>query len=132
MIPRRLTSKQREQLYDAEALKAHEAGRGELPICNICDLPVDGTTQAWDESHQKHKPRWLGGSVEGIAHRRCNRRHNNQHDTPKFAKSNRQRQRNIGARVSSSRPIVGSIRSGIKKRIDAFARPVDRNTGREL
>lgn len=132
MIPRRLSSSKREQLYDAEAAKARELGRGDLPLCNICDGPIDGRTQAWDESHQKHKPRWLGGGVEGIAHRKCNRAWNNRHDTPGFHKNNRQRRRAIGATVSDSRPLIGTIRSGIRKPLKPFARPVDRATGREL
>jgi len=127
-----LTSKQREELYDREVEKSQLAGRGDLPICNICDLPVNGASQAWDESHEKHKPKWLGGIVDGIAHRRCNRRHNNTHDTPLFAKGKRQRQRYIGARVSSGRALIGSIASGIKKPLRAFARPIDRATGREF
>lgn len=114
---KRLSSKQREELYDAEAAKAQAAERGDLPICNICDLPVNGATQAWDESHQKHKPRWLGGSVEGISHRRCNRDWNNRHDTPLYAKSNRQRQKNIGARVPQQ-IIPGGIGDKFKKRMD--------------
>lgn len=131
MIPRRLNTTQREKLYDAEAAKAKAAGRGDLPICNICHQPVNGATQAWDESHDPHKPRWLGGDVTGIAHRRCNRLHNNVHDTPLYAKNNRQRQRYIGAKVPQS-TIVGSIASGIKKPLRPFARPIDRRTGREF
>lgn len=125
-----LSSTKREQLYDAEAAKALEAGRGEYPICNICELPVQ-PGQAWDESHEKMKPRWLGGEIEGIAHRRCNRRWNNVHDTPLFHKSNRIRQRHIGAKVRKGRPMVGTIDSGIKLRIGG-GRPIDRRTGREL
>lgn len=123
---KRLSSKQREELYDAEIAKAQAADRGDLPICNICDLPVNGATQAWDESHQKHKPRWLGGSVDGISHRKCNRDWNNRHDTPLFAKSNRQRQRYIGAKRTSS-AMSGGRDDNLKKRMDGSV--VLRSTG---
>lgn len=62
--------------------------------------------QKWDESHEKRKPRWLGGKIEGLAHTRCNRLWNNQHDTPRFHKSNRQRQKHIGA-FRSRTPLPG-------------------------
>lgn len=129
---RRLSSTKREELYDAEAAKALAAGLGELPICNICNGPINGRTQAWDESHEKHKPKWLGGVIEGIAHRRCNRKHNNTHDTPLYAKTVRQRQRDIGAKVSSSRPMVGTFASDIHKPLRFGARPVRRSTGQEI
>ena len=81
-LRRRLSTSDREKLYDNEAAKAHELGLGELPICNICQHPIDGVKSAWDESHDPKIPNWLGGEVTGIAHRRCNRKHNNEHDTP--------------------------------------------------
>ncbi len=127
----RLSSTKREQLYDAEALKARESGKGELPICNICGLPIDGVKQAWHESHDPTKPRWLGGEVTGIAHKRCNLDHAYSIDTPLFHKSNRVRQKYIGAKVRKSRPMVGTKDSGIKLRIGG-GRPIDRRTGREL
>ncbi len=127
----RISTRAREQLYDAEADKARGGGRGELPICNICDCPIDGVKQAWDASHDPTKPRWLGGDITGIAHRQCNRQHNNQHDTPLFHKSVRQRQMNIGAKVRQGRPMIGTRDSGIKLRIGG-GRPINRNTGRDL
>jgi hypothetical protein len=126
----RLSSTAREKLYDAEALKARAAGRGEFPICNICDGPI-GIGQRWHESHDPTKPRWLGGVVTGIAHARCNLDHAYSIDTPAFHKSNRIRQRNIGAKVRKGRPMVGTIDSGIKLRVSG-GRPIDRRTGREL
>ncbi len=112
----RLSTTKREQLYDAEAEKARAAGKGELPICNICGFPIDGVKQAWDESHDPQKPKWLNGAVTGIAHRRCNRLHNNQVDTPRFAKSRRQRWMNIGAKRSQY-PLPGGRDDRIKKKI---------------
>lgn len=126
-----LSTRDREKLYDAQAQKARDAGLGDLPICNIRDLPIDGTRQRWHESHDPTKPRWLGGSVTGIAHARCNTKHNNEHDTPLFAKSNRVRQKFIGAKVRKHRPMVGTVDSGIKLRIGG-GRPINRSTGKEF
>ncbi len=112
----RLSSTKREQLYDAESLKAREEGKGDLPICNICGLPIDGVRSAWDESHDPSIPRWLGGAVTGIAHRRCNRKHNNDHDTPLYAKSGRQRRMNIGAKRSQF-PLPGGRDDRLRKKI---------------
>lgn len=88
MTRRRLTTKQREELWQHEAAKAIADGRGEHPICNLCDQPIAPGTD-WDDSHDKHKPHWLGGEPDGIAHRRCNRLHNYTHDTPLYARSER-------------------------------------------
>lgn len=126
---RRLSTTAREQLYNAEAEKAREQGRGDLPICNICGTPIDGVRQRWDVSHDPTKPRWMGGDITGIAHARCNKQHAADHDTPKFAKNNRLRQRNIGARVSSHRPLIGTLASGIKLPLRERARPILRRTG---
>lgn len=127
-----LSSRAREQLYDAEAAKARAAGRGDLPICKLCDCPIDGVKSAWDENHAKEFPRFLGGAVDGISHRKCNRRHNNLVDTPRYAKSRRQRQMNIGAKVSTWRPMIGTKRSGVKKPLHPWSKPVSRVTGREF
>lgn len=126
-----LSSRDREKLYDAEAAKARDAGLGHLPICNICHLPIDGVRSRWHESHDPAKPRWLGGEVTGIAHARCNLDHAYSIDTPAFHKANRVRQKFIGAKVRKSRPMAGTIDSGIKLRIGG-GRPIDRRTGREL
>lgn len=128
-MTRRLSSRDREKLYDAEAAKAAASGRGPHPICNICDAPIDGVRQDWDESHDPVKPRWLGGLVTGIAHRRCNRRHNNEHDTPLFAKGRRVRQYYIGARVAGQ-PMQASRTDRIKQKMDGTI--VDRDTGRPM
>lgn len=110
---RRLSTKQREALWQSEADKAEAAGLGVLPICNICRMPiVHGTL--WDESHDPFKPLWLGGSVTGIAHRRCNRLHNNAHDTPAFAKSERVRKRFMDFTRARS-PLPGGRDDDLKK-----------------
>lgn len=126
-----LSSRDREKLYNAEAAKARKAGLGDLPICNICGFAIDGTRQRWHVSHDPAKPRWLHGSITGIAHAGCNLEHAYRIDTPRFHKSNRIRQRFIGAKVRKGRPMVGTIDSGIKLRLGG-GRPVDRRTGREF
>ncbi len=118
----RLSSTKREQLYDAEALKAREAGKGDLPICNICGLPIDAPRQRWDVSHDPMKPRWMDGAITGIAHSRCNRKHNNEHDTPLYAKWRRLRRREIGA-TRSLNPLPGGRDDRIKKKISGEVVP---------
>lgn len=113
----RLTSKQREALYDVETAKARAAGLGEYPICNICRLPIQGFRERWHESHDPHLPHALGGSVTGIAHERCNLEHNWRVDTPMVAKNKRVRQRYIGAKSPSRRPLPGGRASPFKIKI---------------
>lgn len=112
---RRLSTKQRKDLYDREVEKAREAGRGDFPICNLCDAAIlPGST--WDESHPKHKPHWLGGTELACAHTRCNRRHNNEHDTPLFAKSERTIKKNLDIPRSRT-PVPGGRDDTIGKRM---------------
>jgi hypothetical protein len=59
-MTRRLTTKQREELYDAEVAKARAAGRGDFPICNLCGVGIF-PGQKWHVSHDPHRPRALGG-----------------------------------------------------------------------
>lgn len=94
-LRKRLNTTQRQALYDAEVAKARELGRGEFPICNICDIPVV-PPQDWDESHWP-VPHSFGGKITGIAHRRCNRRHGSQVVTPLLAKSNSTRAKHVRA-----------------------------------
>jgi hypothetical protein len=65
-VRHRLTGKQREALYASEAEKAREAGNGDFPICALCHFPILPGRE-WNENHQGHKPRWLGGTVDGIS-----------------------------------------------------------------
>lgn len=92
----KFNSKKREALWQREQLAAHKVGRGNLPICNLCDIVVTAQDD-WDESHAPHAHKCFGGTSTGIAHRRCNQRHNNQVVTPAVAKSNRVRRFHIGA-----------------------------------
>jgi hypothetical protein len=118
----RLTTKQREELYDACK------GEREFPPCALCGLPIFAGQQ-WDVSHDKYLPGALGGKVDGISHRRCNRLHNNRHDTPLVAKRKRIRQKHIGA-YRVSRPMIGARESDIKLH---FGKPPTwRDSGRPL
>ena len=90
---RRLTTKQRRELYNSEAVKAKALGLGEHPICNISwckQLVLPG--QAWDESHDG-VPHAFGGNIVGVAHSRCNRLHGAKVVTPMVAKSKRVKDR---------------------------------------
>jgi len=108
---RRLSSTAREALYD----KCR--GNKEFPDCNICGLPVDGTREAWDESHDPDgPPHCFGGTETGVAHRECNRRHGAEVVVPMDAKATRVRQNFIGASVSRF-PMPGGRDSRIKKKI---------------
>lgn len=113
---RRLGSKGREALYHSEANKALASGRGEYPICKLCDLPI-APGSLWHENHEAHKPHWLGGTVDGISHARCNRIWNNTHDTPLFAKNERVRKRHLDFKRSDS-PLPGGRDDFLKKKIN--------------
>lgn len=115
MIRRRLTSKQREDLYLREADKARESGRGEFPICKLCDQPIIGGS-LWDENHEGHKPAWLGGKVDGISHRRCNRINNNEYATPLYAKAERVRKRFLDI-TRSRMPLPGGRDDRLRKKV---------------
>lgn len=122
---RRLTSPQRDELYRAECEKARAADRGDFAICNICSFPILPGRE-WDESHDPSKPHWLGGAVTGIAHRKCNRQHNHQFDTPLFAKNERVRKRHLDITRSRS-PLPGGRDDPFKKTMAGAV--VDRQTG---
>ena len=96
MYKPRFNSLRREALWFAERLRARNAGRGGLPICNICDLPV-AEIDAWDESHHPAHPKVFGGRSVGIAHHRCNLEHGAKMVTPAKAKADRVRRFHIGA-----------------------------------
>lgn len=109
-------TKQREALYKSECEKSRAAGRGEFPICVHCDLSIL-PGQTWDACHDPHKPRWLGGAITGCGHTRCNRIHNNTHDTPLYAKVERQRKRHLDF-VRSATPLPGGRDDRLRKKVD--------------
>lgn len=127
MRPRRsrLTNRQREDLWDSECAKARERGE-RWPRCNICSCFIMVPGDRWHISHDPYLPRALGGAIAGVAHDLCNRRWNQQHDTPLVAKSKRIRQKFIGAYRSRS-PMQGGRDDPRKRTFDG--RVVDRATG---
>jgi hypothetical protein len=116
MTRRRLNASQREELWQAEAAKACEQGRGPNPICNLCTFDILPGSE-WHESHDPLKPKWLGGEITGIAHAKCNRRHNNQHDTPLYARNERVRKRFMDFRVPQQQ-LPGGRDDRLKKKMN--------------
>lgn len=114
----RRSAKQREALWCSEAGKARAAGRGDYPICNLCDFPVL-PGRLWDESHDPALPRAWGGTKTGIAHRKCNRRHGAEVVTPTIAKTKRQWRANLGISEPgiSDNPLPGGRYDRLKKKI---------------
>ena len=91
----RLSSRDREHLFDE-----HHG------VCHICGLPID-PGQRWEVSH----PIALAAGGEDIptnrapAHYKCHARQTAEIDAPRIAKTRRQRQKHLGAKPPSSRPI---------------------------
>src|SRR4029077_7132784 len=108
-------SRKREQLWLREKGKARIAGRGPLPICNLCDRAVR-EQDAWDESHVPHMPKAFGGKVTGIAHHLCNITHGATVVRKAVEKSNRVRRKHIGAagRGLGRYPMRGGPRGAFK------------------
>lgn len=107
-------SLQRRRLWECEAAKAKAAGLGDLPICNICELPVE--TNDWHRSHHPLHPRAFSGRDVGVAHADCNLIHGRKVVVPAVARSNRARNRFVEQR----RTFAGSgrypMRGGIESR----------------
>jgi hypothetical protein len=124
-FPRRLNTTQRRILYE-DAVKAARAAGREHPACNLCPHPIE-PGQSWDESHDPQKPRWLCDEpASEIAHSRCNRIWNNRHDTPLYAKSNRQRDKFRDIKRSRN-PLPGG--KDDPRRRTVAGEVVDRETG---
>jgi hypothetical protein len=88
-------SRKRENLWQACRVTAYLAGRGDCPICNLCDTPVTAD-QDWHESHLP----WRGAPAHlrsvGIAHKDCNLLHGRTVVVPAFAKADRINDRRLG------------------------------------
>ena len=86
-------------------------------ICHLCKMKID-EGQAWEVSHPI--PLAAGGedaeSNRAPAHFKCHKRQTAEIDAPLIAKTRRQYQKNIGAKVSSH-PMPGSRRSPWKQKI---------------
>ena len=108
-------TRRREALYQREALAAHQAGRGQHPICVHCSEPVK-PNQLWDESHTG-APRTFGGKVTGVGHRLCNQLDNNKNVTPMAAKARRVRLKYLGITGPGlgPHPLPGGTRAAVSK-----------------
>jgi hypothetical protein len=106
----------RDFLWSRECTAAWNAGRGRLPICNLCDTPVN-STHPWDESHDPAQPRVFGGKSTGVAHRSCNHRHGYMVVKPLVAKCERVRKRHLGLTGPGRgrHPMPAGKRSNISK-----------------
>ena len=91
----RFGSKRRDALWAREAMNAYLAGCGKLPLCNICEQPVNDDGK-WHESHDPAKPKCYGGKRVGIAHAACNLLHGAKVVTPLRAKAERSAARHDG------------------------------------
>lgn len=100
----RYGSKKRDALWLRERNNAQLSGRGDCPICNICDKPVDAN-EPWHESHLP----WRGAPAHlrsvGIAHKDCNLEHGRKVVVPAVAQSNRlhKREQRLHAFAGSGR-----------------------------
>lgn len=117
-------SLKREALWQRERIKAYLSGRGDCPICNLCDEPVTAD-QPWHESHHRDQPKVFGGKSVGVAHAECNTRHNNEVVTPAVAHCNRVRKRFLGlAGPGLGRyPMAAGRRSKITKTMRGGVQP---------
>jgi len=108
-------TRKRLQLWDREVARSIAAQCGELPICNLCGLPVQ-KDQAWHESHEGDKPKAFGGTQTGIAHKRCNLSHGAAVVKPQVTKHRNVRARDTGS-YRPSKPWPGGRESWARKTI---------------
>lgn len=119
------STKKRDELWSRECLCAHLAGRGRLPICNLCDIVVNAGAD-WHESHDPAQPRVFGGKSVGIAHALCNILHGVTVVKPQVTRSNRIRDVHLGLkgpglgpcpmRAGRRSPFTKTMRHGMQPR----------------
>lgn len=116
---------------------------GEFPICECDRVPslkrphgCGVILRSGHFNYEHIEQDNLGGdnSLENCAvlSKTCWREKSFTVDIPLIAKNNRQRDRDRGAQTLPWRPMIGTKRSGVKKPLHPWARPIDRLTGREL
>jgi hypothetical protein len=117
-MPHRYSARDRANIFAREKNNAALAGRGRLPICVHCDLPVDPLRSLWDVAHVG-APRCFGGKRVGIGHHGCNSA-DGRKVTADYAKSNRVHARHIGAAGPGlgRAPMAAGRRSGISRTMD--------------
>lgn len=122
----RFGSKKRDALWARERNNAQLTGRGDLPICNLCNTPV-GADQAWHESHLP----WRGAPVHlrsvGVAHKDCNLEHGRKVVVPAVAQSNRLHKRDQRAANSSTRQPTTFSGSGRYRMAGGITSPISRS-----
>lgn len=89
-------SKRRHDLWLRCKYLAQDAGRGDLPICPHCDLPV-AKTDDWHACHVG-RARSNGGKCVRVGHAACNLKDARQVVVPNNAKADRQRAFHEGRR----------------------------------
>ena len=117
-------SRHRDYLYGEAKFVAQQAGRGDYPICNICDQPVL-PTDAWDESHAPEHPKALNGKSKGVAHLTCNREHGAKVVVPLVAKVKRVRAKYLGIKGNGlgRHAMQGGRRSGVTRTMAGEVKP---------
>lgn len=124
-LRKRLSTKQREDLYRAEVAKSRAAGFGDFPICALCGQAIFPGSK-WHVNHEAHKPHWLGGQIDGVSHQRCNAINAAHYAGPLFAKSERIRKKHLDL-IRARMPLPGGRDDQIKKTVRGEV--VDRRTG---
>ena len=131
---RKYTPKQRADIFLREAFNAYIEGRGDGrdPACVHCGLPVLRGIDAFDIAHKPEKPRCMGGTAVGIAHRDCNRNDGARNVVPALAKAERVCQRHLGAsapglgrhamRGGVRDTVTRTFRHGVRPRLSAAAK----------
>lgn len=109
------STRDRYNIFQREKANAWIEGRGRLPICVHCDLPVDPLHCLWDVSHRT-VPRAFGGKSVGIGHHECNMA-DGRDVTRAFHRSNSVRASHIGADGPGlgKTPMQGGRRSRLSK-----------------
>lgn len=108
-------SKHREDLWLRCKYEAQFAGRGDLPICPHCNLPVQAT-EGWHECHVGRAKSNKGKSTR-VGHAACNLKDAREVVVPNNAKADRQRAFHEGRKGPGlgRYPMRGGRRSGETK-----------------
>jgi len=118
---KKLSSKQRRDIFIRDNA-----------ICHFCGLKIDVFKYEWEASHRDGSL-WAGGSDElanlSPAHVQCHVIFTKR-ETTERAKSNRVFDKHWGVRKKVGKPIQGSVRSGLKKKMNGIV--IDRKTGKTV
>ncbi|MFB0490883.1 hypothetical protein ABIE45_003469 [Methylobacterium sp. OAE515] len=116
VVPEDVGTKQRRSLSGRRRLQAWERTAG---TCVVCSQRIDGVRERWIVEHIRALE--LGGvdSLEnmGPAHEACGRE-KTRHDHARTAEAKRQKIRHLGAVVGPARPLPGSRKCALKRKIN--------------